>query len=332
MYFPVPGPNGEQVFPIRNDGTEGCWRWGKKKMHDIVERGDVEYTRRPDGSYVVYEKIRSTDPRMKPYRTWLVDVGTTADGSKTVKELFGGLNVADFPKPLALMEHLVSLGTTSENDVVMDFFAGYSTTAHATLEYNRKYSTSHSFICVQLPEPTPKKSEAFKAGFHTISELSQERIRRVAAQMQVEDIGRLDMHPDEDLGFKCYRLGRSHFRSWQAYAGTELDELETLFTASESPLMEGWDPQALLVEVMLLEGFPLDSRVRQLPKPTNNTAWLVTSDACAHNLTVCLDKNMSVDAVVDLDLRAEDVFICLDCALSDEVKMQLTDQCNLKVI
>lgn len=72
MFFPIPGPNGEDVYPIRNDDVEGCWRWGKKKMIEIVDRGDVEFVERAngaEGTYTVYEKIRSTDPRAKPYRT-----------------------------------------------------------------------------------------------------------------------------------------------------------------------------------------------------------------------------------------------------------------------
>jgi len=88
MFFPIPGPNNEDVYPIRNDGSEGCWRWGKKNMLEIVSIGDVEFVRRDDGTYIVYEKIRTEDEREKPYRTWFTDTGTTADGSKIVKSLF----------------------------------------------------------------------------------------------------------------------------------------------------------------------------------------------------------------------------------------------------
>jgi len=86
MFFPIIGPNGEDVYPIRNDGKEGCWRWGKKKMFEAVESKNLEFSKRQDGTYIVYEKIRSNNPRTKPFRTWLVDVGTTADGSKIVKD------------------------------------------------------------------------------------------------------------------------------------------------------------------------------------------------------------------------------------------------------
>lgn len=133
-------------------------------MLALVSRGDVEFDERPDGSYIVYEKMRSADLRLKPYRTWLTDVGTTADGPKTVKELFDGRTVYDYPKPVALLKHLIFMGTNGDDDLVLDFFAGSCSTAQAVLEKNREDEGSRQFICVQVPEPSPLKSEARKAG------------------------------------------------------------------------------------------------------------------------------------------------------------------------
>jgi len=135
-----------------------------------------------------------------------------------------------------------------------------------------------------------------------------------------------------DLGFKCYRLARSHFKAWQDYTGEQAAELETLFTQFESPLVEGWEPSALLTELLLLEGFPLDSRVRPLPAFTANTLLEVSSDFCAHRLTVCLDARLHPATLAALELRAEDTFICLESALDDEAKLRLADRCNLKVV
>ena len=336
MYFPIPGPNGEDVYPIRNDGTAGRWRWGKKKMHDIASRGDVEYVPRGDGTYIVYEKIRSTDPRTKPFRTWLTDVGTTADGSKLVKELFGGLKVYDFPKPLALIRHLIMVGTRGDDDIVLDFFAGSCTTAHAVMQQNREDEGTRRFICVQMAERTPEKSEARKAGYKTISALGAERIRRAINEMSATTDGQqLPLEPhdtQEDLGFRCYRLDRSHFRRWRDYEGDSPAEVQTLFDQFETPLVDGWKPEDLLVELMLLEGFPLDSTVTPQTTFAHNTIHLVESDWCDHRLFVCLDASIHDDTVAHLSLAGQDVFVCLDSALTDQAKLRLADQCNLKVI
>jgi len=144
----------------------------KDKIMKIINRGDSEFIKRPDGTYIVYEKIRSIDPRAKPYRTWIPEIGTTADGSKTVKELFNGKKVHDFPKPVDLVKLLVEMGTSGNGDIVLDFFAGSCTTAQAIIEVNHEKDGDRYFICVQLPEPTPVDSEARKAGYHTIAKPS----------------------------------------------------------------------------------------------------------------------------------------------------------------
>ena len=183
MYFPIKGPGGENVYPLRNDGTEGCWRWGKQKMHKIVEEGNVEFVKRAGGSFIVYEKVRTKDARFKPYRTFLSDVGTTADGSKLVREMFRK-KVFDFPKPLGLAKRLAEIGTSAEGDIVLDFFAGSGTTAHAVMQLNAEDGGNRKWICAQLPEKCKPETEAAKAGFITIADIAKERIRRAGKQGQ----------------------------------------------------------------------------------------------------------------------------------------------------
>lgn len=182
MFFPIPGPNGEDVYPIRNDGIEGCWRWGKENMLAAVKNGDVEFSPRNDGTYIVYEKIRTTEPRLKPYRTMLENVGSTADGSKLIKTIFDELKVFDFPKPIDLIEKVLEMGC-SDNDIILDFFSGSATTAHAVMQLNAEDGGNRRFICVQLPEVCDEKSEAYKAGYKNICEIGKERIRRAGAKI-----------------------------------------------------------------------------------------------------------------------------------------------------
>jgi adenine-specific DNA-methyltransferase len=184
MYFPIKGPNGEDVYPIRNDGTEGCWRWGKPAMFAAVENHNCEFVQREDGTYIVYEKIRSEEDRSKPYRTFIKDVGFTSDGSKKVKELFEDTKVFDFPKPLELMRVLIQIGTTSPDDYVLDFFSGSATTAHAVMQLNAEDGGHRKFIMVQLAEETDEKSEAYKAGYKNICEIGKERIRRAGTKIK----------------------------------------------------------------------------------------------------------------------------------------------------
>lgn len=329
MYFPVDGPNGEQVYPIRNDGAEGCWRWGKKKMLEIVERKDVDYVKRQDGTYIVYEKIRSSDPRTKPYRTLLENTGTTADGSKTVKELFDGKKVFDFPKPVALIKQLIEMGTINSDDIILDFFAGSCTTAQAIFEYNQEIESELRFILVQLAEPTSKTSEAYKNGYLSIADLGRERIKRSLGYVDKKDnINTLSAND----GVKVFSYSQSNFLQWSYSTDKDISQLQLQFNQAESPLIGGWQPENLLIEIILLQGFPLDSKIGKLPNFKKNNILQIDSGFCTHQLYVCLDPDLFDETVATINTNPEDIFVCLDSALTDEAKLRLSDRCNLKVI
>jgi adenine-specific DNA-methyltransferase len=131
-------------------------------------------------------------------------------------------------------------------------------------------------------------------------------------------------------------LGRSHFKAWSFDTAQEpADErsaLPTLFDAAESPLVDNWQPDDLLVEILLQEGFPLDSRITVLEFYQQNWVWQVESAACAHRLFVCLDERLHAATIAGAARISNGLFICLDTALSDEEKLRLADQCRLKVI
>ena len=197
---------------------------------------------------------------------------------------------------------------------------------------------------MQLPEATDNPQ------FLTIAEIGKERIRRVIAKMTAEktDDGRPTTAGTQDallpssitrppssapLGFKVFKLASSQFRAWRNYAGDDTGELETLFSQAETPLVDGWQPQALLAEVMLIEGFPLDSALRALPHFRHNAITEVSHEAFTHKLLVCLDAAIAEQTLRDLAAApSASVLVCLDSALSDEAKLRLQDCVTLKVI
>jgi len=294
MFFPILGPNGEDVYPIRNDGEEGCWRLGRKKMFHIVELGNAEFIKRPDGTYTVYEKVRSIDSRFKPFRTWLTDVGTTADGSKEVKGLFDGRKVYDFPKPTSLIKHLISIGTVSSDDIVLDFFAGSCTSAQALMELNQEEDCNRNFICIQLPELTPENSEARKAGYNKISEISKERIRRAINQINEEEHGKLNLNGSgqQDRGFKVFKLTESNFKIWDGTAPQNVEQLSVLLQEFAENIRPGTTKLGMLYEILLKAGFPLTVKVEKL-----NIAGQEIYAVEVRELFICLEYEISEDTV-----------------------------------
>lgn len=187
MFFPIPGPNGEDVYPIRNDGSEGRWRLGKNKMIELLNAGNAIFEQRKDGSYIVYEKIRNNMPKIKQFTTWFANEYINAKGTEELKKLFNKeRTIFDFSKPTQLIKDILLLNN-EENCIVLDFFSGSSTTAHAVMQLNAEDGGNRKFIMVQLPEKTDEKSEGYKAGYKNICEIGKERIRRAGKKI-VEDL------------------------------------------------------------------------------------------------------------------------------------------------
>jgi adenine-specific DNA-methyltransferase len=262
------------------------------------------------------------------------DVGHTQEAKKEMLEHVNFQdtdNVLDTVKPTRLIRRMLQIATSADTeDIVVDFFSGSSSTAHAVLRQNREDSGNRRFVMVQFPEPLPTPEPTLKA----ITDIGKERIRSVIRRLEAEDAGKLTTGRDtpEDLGFRVFKLGRSNYKAWRDYDGEDPDELQGLFDRFESPLVEGWRPEDVLAEVMLIEGFPLCSTVEALPEFTRNTVQRVSSDLLAHRLFVCLDETVHEETIAALTMEKDDSFICLDAALSDEAKVRLEDGRRVKVI
>lgn len=304
-------------------------------MLGIVERGDALFERREDGTYIVYQKIRDEGPRQKAYRTLLLEVGTVADGTAQLKELFEGRSPFDYPKPSSLVRHLLSVGSENEDDIIVDFFAGSCTSAHAVLETNREGALARQYVMVQLPEPTEAGARAKEMGFQNIADIGKERMRRAIRKLEEENNGKLDMNDreePEDLGFRVFKLKESHFRRWTGTEEKDGDKLAEQMDLYVDPLLPGWKPLDVIWEVALQEGYSPSSRIERLKKPTDNTVYRVADKDRGQSFLICLDDRLKKGAVSTLGLGKDDVFICRDVALDDEFVANLALQCRLKVI
>ena len=188
-------------------------------------------------------------------------VGYTTNGTREVTDIFNG-KYFDFPKPSALIRSFVKQSTqTNDNDIILDFFSGSATTAHAVLDLNKEDNGSRKFIMVQLPEKCDEKSEAFKADYKTIAEIGKERIRRVIRKIEEEQDGKLDFGGGkQDLGFKVFKLRESNFKIWRSKIETEAELVEQLQQHLE-PLDEHAKTEDVLYELLLKSGIPLTAKI-----------------------------------------------------------------------
>ncbi len=312
MFFPIKGPNGEDVYPIRNDGSEGCWRWGKQNMNDAVANNDVVFESRGDGTYIVYEKIRTTEARTKPYRAFLGEVGATADGSKQIKSIFDDTKVFDFPKPITLLHKLIEMGSVMDC-VVIDFFSGSATTAHAVMQLNAEDGGNRKFIMVQLPEVTDEKSEAYKAGYKNICEIGKERIRRAGKKIVEEQQAKqADLFSGEqkplDIGFRVLKLDSSNMQD--VYYSPEQFNENLLFEDNIKPDRTDED---LLFQAMIELGIELSAKIEQR-EIAGKTVWSVAD----HYLMACFDKDVNETAITEIARQHPYYFVLRDSSLATD--------------
>jgi adenine-specific DNA-methyltransferase len=175
-----------EVIPLNSEGRESCWRWGKPKcLMNISEntlKSNLIAKAKSTGGFNIYEKYRKTT--YKPKSIWDDNCFLTETGTVDMKKL-GFSSEFDFPKPTELIKRCLQLSSIND-DIVLDFFSGSATTAHAVMQLNAEDCGNRKFIMVQLPEVTDEKSEARKAGYANICEIGKERIRRAGKKILKE--------------------------------------------------------------------------------------------------------------------------------------------------
>ena len=194
--------------------------------------------------------IEETESNLKG----IVDI-PTRNGGESIKQLFGS-QVFGKSKPANLISHLASY-VSNANDLILDFFSGSGTTAHAVMQLNAEDGGNRRFICVQLPEETDEKSEARKAGFNTIAEIAKERIRRAGRQIS----GGLQDGSEIDTGFKVFKLAESGFKQWRQPGQADTEALQRELSLNIDSVLSETSSENLLYELMLRMGLKLTCKV-----------------------------------------------------------------------
>lgn len=230
-----------------------AFRWSKAKV--LAESHDLQFVETPSG-WKVYTKVRDVDSTS--VKDLIMDI-TTSEGSADIERLGLDPRWFDYPKPMNLIKMLIDTAT-AEDSIVLDFFAGSATTAHAVLQKNAEDGGTRRFIQVQLPEPLSEDSEARKAGLDTIADISQARIRAVGAQLASSG-GLLDLEEAPDLGFRSYRLADTNFSKWHATSDIEPTALEQHVLGLRDSAEDDATPEALLTEILLKQGYSLTEQI-----------------------------------------------------------------------
>lgn len=312
LYYPIKGPDGSDVYPIiykisdnssiLESKIQGRWRWGASTLEKAQKEGRIEFLKNKFGEWVAYEKIfapNDGEENTKKYSTWIDDVG---NGTNTIKSLFS-TSVFDYSKSAELVTKFIKMAKIDNRDIVLDFFSGSATTAHAVMQLNAEDGGNRKYIMVQLPEVTDEKSEAYKAGYKNICEIGKERIRRAGKKIKEE-------HSDwkGDTGFRVLKVDSSNMED--VFYTPAATDMQNLFADN---IKADRTDEDLLLQVMMELGIALSEKIEKT-EIAGKTVWNVNQGY----LMACFEPNVSEDTITAIAKQQPQYFVMADRSLASD--------------
>lgn len=330
--------NPKRVWGVSKDTFQDYYNKGK-----IVFPDDYGFLKINSPAYRVFEsedKVKAlekygSEDAIKAVSTYLPkEVGRSEDGNKEMVDLFGG-KLFSFPKPSSLLQYFYSL-INDPNALILDFFAGSGTSGQAVTELNQADGGNRKYILVQLPEATDEKSEAYKAGYKKISDITIKRNKLVIEKIIKEkkeaqpDLFKAEVNEQEQLkglGFKVFKLQKSNFPRVEYAPDPEktheenVEALKKYIRDKEAQLISAFNKEELITEILLKNGFKLNYTLTKQEQFTKNEILFAT-DGDKETL-VCLDGDLSEETVEHFKKHTEQKLIVLERALDTTKKWNL---------
>lgn len=265
--YKITKPNGVILERPKNN----YWRLSEKKFYEYVADNRIWWGE--GDSYPMIKKFLSeVQDGLVPKSIFYYDeVGGNPHGDNELKKLFENIKLFENPKSIGLIKSFLHISTL-KSDLILDFFAGSGSTAHAVMELNKEDGGNRKFILVQLPEETSPDSEAYKAGYKNIAEISKERIRRAAKKIQqeLEDKNQqqeLEFEQKQeqklDLGFKVFKLEDSNFKQWRPFIPQSPDDIQQAVLQFADNIKQEATTENILYELLLKNGKKLTDKIEK---------------------------------------------------------------------
>lgn len=316
LCYTITAPNGNIIQPPTNG-----WRWSEESLRDKISTGEIKF--KSDNSGIIRKIYLCDQTGRTPENLWEgQQFGTTRQAASLIKNLFDGVQVFDTPKPIELIKKMLEIAT-GQDSIVLDFFSGSATTAHAVMQLNAEDGGNRKFIMVQLPEETDEKSEAYKAGYKNICEIGKERIRRAGQKIRNEQLGIKNEGDNSslqtpnsslDTGFRVLKCDTSNMKDVY-YNPAEYEP--SLFSSLEDNIKEDRTPEDLLFQVMLDLGILLSSKiqVRSEKVGMRNYSYFDVEDGY---LIACFDKNIDEEVITAIAKQKPYYFVMRDSSMATD--------------
>lgn len=299
LCYDIVAPNGNIIKAPANG-----WRWSEESIKEKLSTGEIKF--KDDFSGIIRKIYLCDQPGRTPENLWEGSrFGTTRQAAAMIKELFDGVQVFDTPKPIELIRSMMIIALKDNDTIVLDFFSGSATTAHAVMQLNAEDGGTRKFIMVQLPEVTDEKSEAYKAGYQNICEIGKERIRRAGKKIAEEN-------PDAkfDGGFRVLKCDTSNMKDVY-YSPADFDM--NLLDMMADNIKEDRTPEDLLFQVMLDLGVELSSKIEETV-----IAGKKVFNVADGFLIACFDKDVTDETIKAIAQKQPYYFVMRDSSLAND--------------
>ena len=295
MYYPVTAPDGTKVYPIGPTGYESRWRVAPSTYQALLEKNMIIWKKNRDGILTPYVKYYA-EGRTKQISNLWNDIDGNKKGSIELKDLFAS-KVFNNPKPIDMLKRMLQISKT-KGEIILDFFSGSATTAHAVMQLNAEDGGNRQFIMVQLPELCDEKSEAYKAGYKNICDIGKERIRRAGKKL-TENNGQLALEEKKplDIGFKVFKLDTSNLVEWDSTPTQDEQVVAQRFSLLNETIKPDRNDLDVVYEVMIKMGIPLDYKV--ISTQINDKKAYSIGEDCL--VLICLDYGK--DGITPEDIK-----------------------------
>jgi adenine-specific DNA-methyltransferase len=290
MYYPVISPEGKEIFPVGPTGYESRWRFGYSTYEEFLRNDMIVWQASQSGELMPYVKYY-LEGRTKQVSNLWTDVEGNKKGTIDLKAVIG-IKAFDNPKPISLLKKIITVSGVRDNDIVLDFFSGSATTAHAVMQLNAEDGGKRKFIMVQLPEVCAQGTEAAKAGYKNICEIGKERIRRAGKKIKAEaGLNGQDL----DIGFRVLKVDDSNMNDVYYAAG---DYTQDMLGQMEDNIKSDRTDLDLLFACLLDWGLPLS-----MPHTHETIDGFTVHTYNNGDLVACFDEHISEKAVREIASR-----------------------------
>ena len=304
MYFGIETPDGKVVYPKGPTGYDSRWRVGRETYEKMLKNNEIYFKPDKDG-YGVYYKFYLEGRTKRPSNLWN-DIEGNKKAQIDLKALIPE-KVFETPKPIELIKRIVQISNSSKDDIILDFFSGSATTAHAVMQLNAADNGNRKFVLVQLPEETDKTTEAYKAGYKNICEIGKERIRRAGAKIKEESPMTT---ANLDTGFRVLKLDSTNMKD--VYYNPSDYELNLFDTLADN-IKEDRTPEDLLFQVMLDLGVLLSSKVEE-----SIIGGKKVFNVADGFLYACSDNNVTEDVITEIAKKQPYYFVMRDSSMAND--------------